>query len=111
MLIFGRLICVLKFSFGCRMKNSSDSEVILGDGNIVSQEVALTQFQHIELQNSSNVEIMSGPEYKASISDHSNLIQYIKFEVSGSKLIIRNELETINLRNSKAKVMIFHPLI
>ncbi|MBK8855104.1 MAG: DUF2807 domain-containing protein [Saprospiraceae bacterium] len=108
-LIPGALTCVLLFSFGCKMQNSTDSEVILGDGNIISQEVALTQFQDIELQNSCNVEIMSGPEYKASISDHSNLIQYIKFEVSGSKLIIRNEPETINLRNSKAKVIIFIP--
>ncbi|MFK7061044.1 DUF2807 domain-containing protein [Flavobacterium oreochromis] len=87
----------------------NDSNALVGSGSIVSKEVLLAQFEEIVLEKNCNVELIRGTEYKASISDYSNLVQYTKLENIGSKLIIKTEPQNIILNNSKAKVIIYLP--
>lgn len=99
------LVIVLFISTSCIF----DLNAISGKGNIVTENRQASNFTSIELQSSANVEIVKGTSFKVSVSDYENIIQYLSIEVVDSRLIIKKKPFTVNLWNSKAKVVVTLP--
>ena len=78
-----------------------------GAGSIVSQTLNLNSFTEIEITNYCDVEVVTGTTNKVEFSDYENLIQYLKFEEVGNKLVIKTTPENLNIRNSKAKAKVY----
>ncbi|MEO8961231.1 MAG: DUF2807 domain-containing protein [Ginsengibacter sp.] len=104
------LITIAVMTLFASCKKDSTSLTIRGSGPIASNDINLTAFQDIEIRNNCNVEVVSGTTFKATVSDYSNLIQHIKLDVVGSKLIIKTEPENIIIDDSKAKAIIYVPV-
>ncbi|MFM7488604.1 MAG: GIN domain-containing protein [Cytophagales bacterium] len=79
---------------------------ISGSGNIASQTLALSSFTEIEVRNYCNMEVAKGTENKVEYSDYENIIQYLKFEVVGNRLIVKTIPENISISNSQAKAKV-----
>ncbi len=91
------------FVAGCTMNT------VTGSGNIVTQTPTVSRFEEIEVASHCDVTIYHGNEFKVEVSDYENLLQYLKFEVTGKKLTIKTEPDNISLNNSKAKATIYMP--
>ena len=52
------------------------------------------------------MEVAKGTENKVEYSDYENIIQYLKFEVVGNRLIVRTIPENISISNSQAKAKV-----
>ncbi|MDD4971209.1 MAG: DUF2807 domain-containing protein [Paludibacter sp.] len=96
---------MLFFSTSCFL----DLNAISGSGSIVTENRTATDFTSIELQTAADVEIVKGNTYKVSVSDYENIIQYLNVEVVNNRLIIKKNPLTVNLWNSKAKVVVTMP--
>ncbi|MFM8740925.1 MAG: GIN domain-containing protein, partial [Cytophagales bacterium] len=79
---------------------------ISGSGNIASQTLVLSSFTEIEVRNYCNMEVEKGTENKVEYSDYENIIQYLKFEVVGNRLIVKTIPENISISNSQAKAKV-----
>ena len=86
-----------------------DLNVITGKGNIITESRSAKNFSTIELKTSADVEIVKGNTFNVSVSDYENLVKYLTVEVIDNRLIIKNQSKTINLWNSKAKVIVTLP--
>lgn len=82
---------------------------ITGSGNIVTQTPDVSAFEEIEVANHCDVEVYQGSNYTVQVSEYENLIQYLKFEVVGKKLIISTEPNNLSINNSRAKAVIHMP--
>lgn len=82
---------------------------ITGSGNIVTQTPDISAFEEIEVANHCDVEVYHGNNYTLQVSEYENLIQYLKFEVVGKKLIISTEPDNLSINNSHAKAVIHMP--
>ncbi|MBI3233118.1 MAG: DUF2807 domain-containing protein, partial [Bacteroidetes bacterium] len=82
---------------------------ITGSGNIVTQTPDIASFEEIEVANYCDVEVYQDNNYSLQVSEYENLIQYLKFEVVGKKLIISTEPGNISIKNSQAKAVIHMP--
>lgn len=98
------LILVLLF-FSC--SNENDSIDTIGSGKIKSNTQSLNSFTEIEIENNCDVELVKGTENKVEFSDYENIIQYLKFELVGNKLIVKTAPDNISINNSKAKAKIY----
>lgn len=98
------LILVL-FFFACSHEN--DAIETKGSGNIKSNTQSLNSFTEIEIENNCDVELVKGTENKVEFSDYENIIQYLKFELVGNKLIVKTAPDNISINNSKAKAKIY----
>jgi len=78
-----------------------------GSGNIISQTLSLNSFTEIEISNSCDVELVAGSSNKVVYSDYENIIQHLKFELVGNKLVIKTIPENISISNSKAKAKVY----
>jgi len=96
---------MLFFSSSCFL----DLSAISGSGSIVTENRNATDFTSIELQTAADVEIVKGNTFKVSVSDYENIIQYLNVEVVSNRLIIKKNPLTVNLWNSKAKVVVTMP--
>lgn len=99
------LIFVLFVSTSCIL----DLNAISGTGSIVTETRSAADFTSVELQTSANVEIVKGNDFNVSVSDYENIIQYLIVEVVDNRLIIKKKPFTVNLWNSKAKVVVTMP--
>ena len=99
------LLFVLVVSSSCIF----DLNVISGTGNIITESRSARDFSTIELQTSADVEIVKGNTFNVSVSDYENLVKYLIVEVVDNRLIIKNQPKTLNLWNSKAKVIVTLP--
>lgn len=52
------------------------------------------------------MEVAKGTENKVEYSDYENIIQYLKFEVVGNRLIVKTIPENISISNSQAKAKV-----
>ncbi len=59
-----------------------------GNGKLVTKNIEVTKFDEIEISGKSKVFIEQGAEPQVTIKADSNLVDLIKFEISGSKLRI-----------------------
>lgn len=87
----------------------SNWNVISGSGSIVTEPRSAKNFTSIELQTAADVEIVKGDTFSVSVSDYENIIRYLTVEVVDNRLIIAKEDYTINLWNSRAKVIVTLP--
>jgi len=99
------LLIILVVSSSCIF----DLNVITGKGNIITESRSAKNFSTIELKTSADVEIVKGNTFNVSVSDYENLVKYLTVEVIDNRLIIKNQSKTINLWNSKAKVIVTLP--
>jgi len=99
------LLSVLVVSTSCIF----DLNAITGTGNIKTESRSAKDFSTIELQTSADVEIVKGNTFNVSVSDYENLVKYLIVEVVDNRLIIKNQPKTLNLWNSKAKVIVTLP--
>ena len=86
-----------------------DLNVISGKGSIVTETRNATNFTSIELQTAADVEIVKGNSFDISVSDYENIVGYLKTEVADNRLIIKKEPFSVNVWNSKAKVIVTMP--
>lgn len=100
------VLAVLPFLFASCI---SDWHAISGNGAIVSESRTVANFKSVELQSSANVEIVKGNTFSVNVSDYENLLQYLTVKVIDNRLVIKKEPETVNLWNSKAKVIVTMP--
>jgi Putative auto-transporter adhesin, head GIN domain len=80
---------------------------INGSGNIISKTQRLDVFTAIEIRNYCNVELVKGTENQVEYSDYENLIEHLKFEVVGKKLIVETTPENLTIYNSQASAKIY----
>lgn len=73
----------------------------------MSQTAALSSFTEIEVRSYCNVEVVTGAENKVEYSDYENIIQYLRFEVVGSRLVVKTIPEEISISNSRAKAKVY----
>jgi hypothetical protein len=62
---------------------------VTGSGNIITQEEAITGFDQVSVQQSFDVSISQGEEYKVVISVDDNVVQYLDVRKDGNTLKIR----------------------
>lgn len=98
------LFLVAFFVYSCQKETINR---ISGKGNIVNETVALSSFTEIEVRSYCTMEVTKGTENKIEYSDYENIIQYVKFEVLGNRLIIKTIPENISISNSQAKAKVF----
>lgn len=65
--------------------------LITGSGNIVSQEEDLRGFDRVSVQQSFDVDISQGEDFKVVVSVDDNVVQYLDVRVDGSTLKIHLE--------------------
>jgi len=99
------MVFVLLLSTSCNLNLNA----ITGKGNIVSENRNANDFTSIELQTAADVEIVKGNAFSVRVTDYENLIQYLVVEVVDNRLIIKKKPFTVNLWNSKAKVLVTLP--
>ncbi|MDP4238238.1 MAG: head GIN domain-containing protein [Bacteroidota bacterium] len=105
-LLLPALIAVLLcFCISC----FSEWNGISGKGSLATETRNVKNFTSIELQTAANVEIVKGNAFSVNVSDYKNLLQYLKVEVVDNRLIIKRQPFSVNLSNSKAKVIITMP--
>jgi len=103
-------LTALVFTFSCNKnsdRNPEPSNTQSGTGIISSKSINLNSFSEIEITNYCNVEIDTGATNKVEYSDYDNLIQYLKFEIVGNKLVVKTIPEIASITNSKAKAKIY----
>ncbi|MBI3233117.1 MAG: DUF2807 domain-containing protein [Bacteroidetes bacterium] len=88
---------------GCTM------EMVTGTGNITTQKFALQNFEEIEVESHCDVDIYRDSTYSVTVSEYENLMQYLKLEVVGKKLLIGSKPNNISINNSRAKAVIHMP--
>lgn len=88
---------------------SFKTDRITGSGTIITRNPDVANFEEIEVANYCNVEVYQDNSYSVQVSEYENLMQYLKFEVDGKKLIISTEPENISINNSHAKAVIHMP--
>lgn len=91
------------FITGCTM------ETVIGSGNIVTQSQAVAGFEEIEVASHCDVEIYQDSVYSVQVSEYENLIQYLKFELNGKKLLITTRPDHVSISNSHAHAVIHMP--
>lgn len=91
------------FITGCTM------ETVIGSGNIVTQMPDATGFEEIEVASHCDVEIYQDSIYMVQVTEYENLMQYLKFEVIGKKLLISIKPDHISISNSHARAVIHMP--
>lgn len=99
------MLAVLFISTSCIL----DLNAISGTGSIVTENRNASDFTSIELQTSANVEVVKGTSFNVSVSDYENIIQYLTVEVIDNRLVIKKKPFSVNLWNSKAKVVVTMP--
>lgn len=87
----------------------SDWHAISGNGAIFSESMSVPNFESIELQSAADLVIVKGGTFSVNVSDYENLLQYLTVKVVDNRLVIKKEPETVNLWNSKAKVIVTMP--
>ena len=103
-------LTALVFTFSCNKNNDLNPEPVntqTGTGSISSKSVNLNSFCEIEIANYCNVEVDTGTTNKVEYSDYDNLIQYLKFEIVGNRLVVKTIPQNTLITNSKAKAKIY----
>nr|WP_299484761.1 head GIN domain-containing protein [uncultured Allomuricauda sp.] len=72
---------------------------VKGNGEIVTIERSVGDYDEVALAGWFDVELVSGQEGELSLKGESNLLEYIKTEVKDGKLVIKTE-KGVNLRPS-----------
>lgn len=75
---------------------------VKGNGDIVTIERCVGDYDEVALAGWFDVELVSGQEGELSLKGESNLLEYIKTEVKDGKLVIKTE-KGVNLRPSNWK--------
>jgi hypothetical protein len=103
-------ISALVFIFSCNKNSDMNSQPVnsqTGTGSISSSSINLSSFNEIEITNYCDVEIDTGATNKVDYSDYGNLVQYLKFEIVGNRLVVKTFPENTLITNSKAKAKIY----
>nr|WP_299342555.1 head GIN domain-containing protein [Allomuricauda sp.] len=79
--------------------NAQWGKRIKGNGNVVTIERSVGEYDAIALAGWFDVEIVGGKEGEITLEGESNLLEYIKTEVKDGKLVIKAE-KGVNLRPS-----------
>lgn len=81
---------------------------VVGKGQIVQENIPVTQFNTILASSSAEVTVVEGTTFEVSLSDYENLIEYWDIKVVENTLLIQTKPFS-SLVNSKAKVAIVMP--
>lgn len=79
-----------------------------GNGNMTSETRNVSDYDHVSLEGSMEVELVAGREGRVTVEAESNLMEYVLTEVSGGNLKISVE-KGVNLnpsRNNKIKITV-----
>ncbi|TAI48298.1 head GIN domain-containing protein [Flagellimonas allohymeniacidonis] len=79
--------------------NAQWGKRVKGNGNVVTLERSVGEYDAIALAGWFDVELVDGNEGEITLEGESNLLEYIKTEVKDGKLIIKTE-KGVNLRPS-----------
>ena len=82
------MIMVLFLLWSCNSENAPDC--FMESGNIVSNEITVTDFDRIDIGEGIEVIIKQGTETKVVLETGSNLLSAINISVSDKKLFLRN---------------------
>jgi hypothetical protein len=86
---------------------SCKKDIIVGSGSISTQTQNLGAFTEIEISNNCDIEVIKDSLNKVEFSEYENLIQYLKFEIVGTRLVVKTAPDDISFTNSKAKAKIY----
>lgn len=100
-LAFLLMICLLAFS--CK-------EYVTGNGNIISDERTVDEFNTVELLGAANAEIIHGNEFSVSVKCYENIVPLVKTTVSDGKLTV-STIKDINLANTSIEIQITCPAL
>jgi hypothetical protein len=101
-------LAILTISFQANAQWWTASKKVNGNGEMTSQTRNVSNYEQVALQGSIDVQLVAGKEGKLTVEAESNLMEYIKTEVSGGKLKIYVE-DGVNLspsRNRDIKVTV-----
>jgi len=90
------LAVVLAMTVSC---SAQWGKKVKGNGNVVTIERSTSDYDAISVSGWFDVDLVEGNEGELTIEGESNLLEYIKTEVKGGKLILRTE-KGINLKPS-----------
>lgn len=85
-----------------------DSRSIAGDGNLVTDTLALERFENIDLGGMFNVTLTRGNNPQVIIETDSNLMEHVNIQVKAGTLTISTRNEMI-LRPTRSKLTITYP--
>ena len=74
-------------------------EKVKGNGNFVTIERSLQDYDHVAVAGSFDVDLVAGHEGQITLEGESNLLEYVLTEVKNGKLLIKTE-NGVNLRPS-----------
>lgn len=84
----GSLACVVCLLAAC---SDLDDDAVSGSGTIVSEEREVSGFTELRLEGRGDVTVDVGDRESLTIETDDNLLELITTEVTGSRLVIRNE--------------------
>ena len=79
--------------------NAQWGKRIKGDGNVVTMERSVGEYDEVALSGWFDVDLVDGREGEITLKGESNLLEYIKTEVKNGTLVIKTE-KGVNLRPS-----------
>lgn len=82
--------------------NAQWGKRIKGNGDVVTIERSVGDYDEVAMAGWFDVELVSGTEGEITLKGESNLLEYIKTEVKNGKLVIKKE-KGVNLRPSNWK--------
>jgi hypothetical protein len=100
--ILSAIAIATSFAFSACQKQ----KVFVGSGTITSKSQELGTFTDIEIENGCNIKVVAASTNKVEFSDHENIVQLLKFEVVGTKVVIKNTENVLSISNSKAKAKV-----
>lgn len=84
------------------------SKRVTGNGNVVTKTFNTPEYDGIKVLGSMDVELISGKEGNIKVEAESNVMEYLKIEVKGNRLVIDIK-DDVNL-NTRKGIKVFVPV-
>ena len=97
---------ILTLAFSLNAQGWGNNKRIKGNGNLVTVNRTVSDFDKIAVGGSFDVELIKGKEGKISIEGEENIIPYLETEVSGNTLKIGYKRNTNISTTRKMKVTV-----
>jgi hypothetical protein len=100
------------FAFSCSVNmniGNTTTELIKGEGAIVSRDIPIDMFRFLEVDVNANIELVQSDSLNAHIEGPQNIVDLLKVSVSNSHMVIK--MKKSNCHINLLKITLFVPSI
>lgn len=105
-----KISSIVLFFCSVFMLSGCEKDIVRGEGSVITQERAVSNFTGVRSMGSANVSITQGNSFKVEVREYDNLLPYFETKLNGAVLELGFK-DNINVKNSKAEVFITMPAL